>query len=94
MSFKEEVEGEYKLLCYVRDIFSNKEYDDRALIVYDVMPYEKIKIRNFKADIESPQVTGTRINLEALVDGGRELVYRYIIDGPVSEDSGYIRRNR
>lgn len=94
VSFKEEIEGEYKLLCYVRDIFSNKEYDDRALIVYDVIPYEKIKIRNFKADIESPQVTGTRINLEAVAEGGRELIYRYIIEGPVSEDSGYIRSNK
>ena len=94
VSFKEEIDGEYKLLCYVRDIFSNNEYDDRALIVYDIIPYEKIKIRNFKTDIESPQVTGSRINLASVVDGGRELIYRYIIEGPVSEDSGYIRSNR
>ena len=33
------------------------------------------------------------MNLLALVDGGRELLYRYIIEGPVSEDSGYIRGN-
>lgn len=94
VAFKEEIEGEYKLLCYVRDIFSNKEYDDRALIIYEIEPYEKIKIKVFKADVESPQVTGSRINLNAVVDGGRELLYRYIIEGPVSEDSGYIRSGR
>ena len=93
-SFKEDIAGEYKLLCLVRDVFSNKEYDDRALIVYDVIPYEKIKIRSFKTDIESPQVAGARINLNAIVDGGRELLYRYIIDGPICEDSGFIRSNK
>ena len=94
VSFKEDIPGEYKLLCSVRDVFSNKEYDDRAIIVYDVIPYKRIKIKSFKADIESPQVSGTRINLETKVEGGRELLYRYIVEGPVSEDSGFIRSNK
>lgn len=91
VTFKEKVPGEYKLLCLVRDMFSPKPFDDRAVIVYNVSPYNDIKIKSFKSDIKSPQSSGTVINLEALVEGGRELLYRYIIEGPVSEDSGYIR---
>lgn len=94
VSFKEEIAGGYKLLCLLRDMFSDKEFDDRALIVYEVIPYEKIKIKNLKTDVTSPQTTGTRISVEALVEGGRELLYRYIINGPVVEDSGYIRSSK
>lgn len=93
VSFKEKVSGDYKLLCLVRDVFSSKEYDDRAFIIYSVQPYENIKIRSFKADIKSPQPKDTVINLKANVEGGRELLYRYIIEGPVAEDSGYIRKD-
>lgn len=93
VTFKEKLPGEYKLLCHVRDMFSTNSFDDRAVIVYNVDPYNDIKIRSFKADIKSPQAVGTEVNLLALVDGGRELLYRYIIEGPVSEDSGYIRGN-
>lgn len=93
VTFKEKIAGEYKLLCQVRDMFSTKSFDDRAVIIYNVNPYNDIKIRSFKSDIKSPQASGTEINLVSLVDGGRELLYRYIIEGPVSEDSGYIRRN-
>ena len=93
VTFKEKLPGEYKLLCYVRDMFSTNSFDDRAVIVYNVNPYNEVKIRTFKSDIKSPQAVGTEINLLALVDGGRELLYRYIIEGPISEDSGYIRGN-
>ena len=93
VTFKEKIPGEYKLLCQVRDMFSTKTFDDRAVIIYNVNPYNDIKIRSFKSDIKSPQAAGTEISLISLVDGGRELLYRYIIEGPVSEDSGYIRRN-
>lgn len=93
VSFKEKVPGDYKLLCLVRDVFSSKEYDDRAFMIYSVQPYENIKIRSFKADIKSPQPKDTVINLKANVEGGRELLYRYIIEGPVAEDSGYIRKD-
>lgn len=74
-------------------MFSSKSFDDRAVILYNVDPYEEIKIRSFKSDVKSPQAAGTVINLKADVDGGRELLYRYIIEGPISEDSGYIRGN-
>lgn len=93
VTFKEKSPGEYKLLCYVRDMFSVNSFDDRAVIVYNVNPYNEVKIRSFKGDIKSPQAVGVEVNLLALVDGGRELIYRYIIEGPVSEDSGYIRGN-
>lgn len=93
VTFKEKVPGEYKLLCLVRDMFSSKPYDDRAIILYNVDPYKEVKIKNFKSDIKSPQAVGTVINLIADVSGGRELLYRYIIEGPVCDDSGYIRGN-
>lgn len=93
VSFKEKIAGDYKLLCLVRDVFSNKEYDDRAFIAYNVKPYEDIKIKRFKSDLKSPQPKDTIINLKSIVEGGRELLYRYIVEGPVAEDSGYIRKD-
>ena len=54
-------------------MFSTNSFDDRAVIVYNVDPYNKVKIRSFKSDIKSPQAVGTEVNLLALVDGGREL---------------------
>ena len=74
-------------------MFSSKPYDDRAIILYNVDPYKEVKIKSFKSDIKSPQAVGTVINLIADVSGGRELLYRYIIEGPVCDDSGYIRGN-
>lgn len=93
VSFQEKESGKYKLLCLVRDILSNKDYDDRAIMVYEVKPYNDINIKNFTTDIKSPQISGSTINLKADVEGGRELVFRYMIDGPIAEDSGYIRSN-
>ena len=93
VAFKESIAGEYKLLCLVRDMFSSKEFDDRAIIIYNVKPYDNIKIKSFKSNINSPQALGNEIKLVSIVEGGRELLYRYIIDGPISEDSGYIRNN-
>ena len=91
VSFQENEEGEYKLLCLMKDIFSNKEYDDRAVMVYEVKPYKAIRINSFKADVKSPQISGTDITFKVDASGGRELVYRYIIDGPIAEDSCYTR---
>lgn len=91
VSFQESEPGEYKLLCLMRDIFSNKEYDDRAVMVYKVTPYNEVKIRSFKADVKSPQASGTDITFKAEAQGGRELVYRYIVEGPIAEDSCYTR---
>lgn len=91
VAFKEEQAGDYKLLCLVRDMLSGKEYDDRAQISYKIKPYDKVKIKKFIPDVESPQAVGSDINLETMAVGGRELLYRYIIEGPLAEDSGYIR---
>lgn len=90
VSFKETEEGEYKLLCMVRDMLSVKEYDDRALMVYKVKPYTNVKINKFITDMNSPQINGTLIKLKAEAEGGIELLYRYIIEGPIAYDSGYI----
>lgn len=91
VSFSEKQKGDFKLLCYVRDIFSNKQYDDRACMMYTIKPYDEIKIRNFSSDLNSPQVTGTNITFKSSVIGGKEILYRYIVEGPVAEDTGYIR---
>ena len=93
VSYQEKEAGEYKLLCLVRDILSNKEYDDRAIMLYSVKAYNPINIKSFTPDTNSPQMNGSTINFKAEVDGGRELLYRYIVEGEVAEDSGYIRRN-
>lgn len=91
ISFSEGTKGEYKLLCYVKDLFSNKRFDDRAYIMYKVKPYNEIRIRKFSSDLNEPQVVGTKINFRASVNGGKEVLYRYIVEGPVAEDTGYIR---
>lgn len=93
LTYQESESGKYRLLCLVRDILSNKEYDDRAIMLYEVKPYKKVKIKNFTSHVSSPQVNGSSIFLKADVKGGNELVYRYIINGPIAEDTGYIRRN-
>lgn len=93
VSYQEKEPGEYRLLCLVKDILSNKEYDDRAIILYNVEPYNKIEIKNIRTDLKSPQLSENIINIKAEVEGGRELVYRYLIEGSMAEDSGYIRTN-
>ncbi len=91
VSICEREKGKYKLLCYVRDIFSNKAYDDRAAMVYFVKPYEKIKIRSFSSELSSPQLSGNTVTFKSSVMGGKEVLYRYIVEGPLAEDTGYIR---
>lgn len=91
VSYKENQQGEYKLLCLVRDILSTNSFDDRAVLHYKVKPYNKVVIKGLRADIKSPQLCGSIINLKAEVKGGRELVYRYLIEGPLNEDTGYTR---
>jgi hypothetical protein len=93
VTYQESEAGKYKILCMIRDILSNKDYDDRALMLYEVKPYNKVKIKNFTANVNSPQVNGSSIFMKADVKGGNELVYRYIVNGPISEDTGYIRRS-
>lgn len=91
VTYQEKIPGEYKLLCLVRDLLSKEEFDDRAIIHYDVIPYKEIKINSFEADLPSPQLKGTEIIFNSNVSGGRELLYRYIVEGPYCEDTGYIR---
>lgn len=93
VTYKEAVPGKYKMVCLVKDILSNNEYDDRALIIYNVKAYNKVKINNFTPNLSSPQIIGKPICLKADVSGGRELLYRYIINGPMAIDTGYIRRS-
>ena len=93
VSFYEREKGEYKLLCLVKDIFSHKDYDDRAYIMYEVKPYEEIKIKNFSSNLSERQLAGTEIELKAYAIGGDEVQYRFIVEGPVAEDTGYTRLN-
>lgn len=93
VSFSEKVYGDYKLLCLTKDMYSPKEYDDRAIINYKVKPYMDIAIQSFSSDLSSPQVCESIVTLKAVVSGGKELLYRFKIDGNISEDSGYIRNN-
>lgn len=91
VSYKEKEPGRYKLLCLVRDILSSREYDDRAILNYSVEPYEKVTIDKLYTDIKSPQLRGNIINVEALASGGIELIYKFVVEGPIAEDSGYTR---
>lgn len=89
VSYIEKGYGDFKLLCMVKDMYSKNEFDDRAVILYNVKKYREIKIIDFTADVTSPQLVGSIINLKAVVTGGKNILYRYVIDGNLSEDSGY-----
>lgn len=91
VSYKETESGKYKLLCLAKDMYSEKEYDDRALINYFVKPYRTIIIHNFLSAVSSPQTTETPVMLKAIVTGGKNLLYRFFIEGEDSLDSGYIQ---
>jgi hypothetical protein len=89
VSFTERVAGKYKLLCIAKDMYSQKSYDDRAILHYNVELYRPIKILSFTSDLSSPQLENTAINLKAITSGGNKLQYRFIIDGNDPRDSGY-----
>ncbi|AKA71734.1 triple tyrosine motif-containing protein [Clostridium scatologenes] len=93
VSYVESKSGEYRLLCLVKDMYSSKNFDDRAIINFFVKKYKDICIKTFTTDLNSPQLCETVINLKADVIGGKELLYKYIIEGNCNEDSGYIRTN-
>lgn len=86
--------GEFKLLCLAKDMYSTKEFDDRAVIFYKVKQYEKIKLQAFTTDLSSPQICGTDIELKAIAKGGENLLYRFNIEGAENKDSGYIESNK
>ena len=93
VSYIEEKKGDYKLLCMAKDMYSLHEFDDRALINYSVDPYEEIIIQSFTSDLSSPQVCDTPIIFKCISRGGKELLYKFMVNGTIKEDSGYIRKN-
>ncbi|MBC2582883.1 triple tyrosine motif-containing protein [Clostridium sp. DJ247] len=93
ISYTEKQSGNYRLLCLVKDMYSTNSFDDRAVINFKVKKYKEIFIKNFTADLNSPQLCEAGVTFKADVVGGKELFYRFIIDGNHSEDSGYTRRN-
>lgn len=90
LTYTEKGYGDFKILCFVKDMYSQNEFDDRALISYSVKKYREVKIESFTTDLSSPQLVKTNVNLKAVASGGKKLLYRYIIEGQSNEDSGYI----
>lgn len=90
VNFIEYNRGTYRILCLVRSMLSNKEYDDRAVLLYNIKPYKDIKIRDFVANLNSPQATESEITFSSIVEGGNNLLYRYRIKGPIEVDTGFI----
>jgi len=88
--YKEMEPGSYRILCLVKSILSNKEYDDRAVLMYNVKPYKDIKINSFVASLNSPQTTETEVEFTSEVEGGNSLLYRYKVNGPIEVDTGFI----
>ncbi|MBY6935786.1 triple tyrosine motif-containing protein, partial [Clostridium botulinum] len=93
VSYIEKDSGDYKLLCLVKDMYSQNEFDDRAMLKFTVKAYRDIVIRKFTTNLNSPQMTDTAIELKINAEGGKELLYKFIIKGKHMEDSGYIRNN-
>ncbi|KHD37001.1 triple tyrosine motif-containing protein [Clostridium acetobutylicum] len=90
LSYIEKGYGEFRILCFVKDMYSQNKFDDRAVISYTVKKYRDVKIKSFTTDLSSPQLLDTDVQLKALASGGKRLVYRYIIEGKGIEDSGYV----
>ncbi|MGL4654510.1 MAG: triple tyrosine motif-containing protein [Sarcina sp.] len=91
VAFTEDKSGSYKLMCYIRDMYSAKDFDDRALMNYKIKPYKDLKIKSITTDLTSPETVGENINIRAIVSGGKNVKFRFIVDGPYTEDSGYTR---
>lgn len=91
--YKENQAGSYKILCLVKSILSNKEYDDRAVLVYNVKPYRTVKVNSFVANFNSPQASETEIKFSSEVQGGNTLQYRYKVKGPIEGDTGYTNKD-
>lgn len=91
--FREEDEGDYRLLCAVKYMGSKNDYDDRALINYSVRKYNEAKIIEVSTDVVSPQYIGEAITIKVLAEGESKILYRFKIEGDKLEDSGYIEDN-
>lgn len=94
VSYIECGKGQYRILCLTKDILSNAEYDDRAVLVYNVKPYRDIEIKGFSADLSSPQVNGSEIKFKVEAEGGKELLYKYKINGEIEEDTGFVNESQ
>lgn len=93
VSYVENQSGDYRILCCVKPLLSNSEYNDRAVLVYNVKPYKKVAIDSFVTDVPSPQGSGSEIRLKAKAQGGNNLLYRYIVKGTIESDSGFIKED-
>lgn len=92
-SYIEKNQGNYKLLCMIKDMYSLEEYDDRAILNYEVKPYNDVKILSFNSDMASPQLLNREISFQTIAVGGKDLRYRFLIEGIHEEDSGFTRMN-
>lgn len=92
-SYIEKNQGNYKLLCMIKDMYSLEEYDDRAILNYEVKPYKDVKILNFNSDMASPQLLNREISFQTIAVGGKDLRYRFVVEGIHEEDSGFMRMN-
>ncbi|AYF54245.1 triple tyrosine motif-containing protein [Clostridium botulinum C] len=93
LSYTETNSGKYKLLCLAKDMYSPKKYDDRAILYYNVKPYKDVIIDSFLSDMSSPQIVNANIRFKCIAQGGKDLRYRFIIEGSKNEDSGYLKEN-
>lgn len=91
VAFTEDKSGVYKLMCYIRDMYSAKDYDDRALMNYKIKPYKDLNIKSLTTDLTSPETVGENINIRAIVSGGKNVKYKFEIEGPYTENSGYTK---
>lgn len=85
--------GNYKLLCYVKDMYSLEEFDDKAILNFTVRKYKEVKIREIITDRLSPQQTNEPILLKFIVDGGDDLLYKCVICGPEETNTGFVSDN-
>ena len=93
MYFIKRVNQEITSIMSCKSILSNKEYDDRAILIYNVKPYREVKINSFLASFNSPQASETEIKFNSEVQGGNSLQYKYKVKGPIGEDTGYTDNN-
>ena len=92
--YKEMEAGSYRILCLVKSMLSNKEYDDRAVLTYNIKPYKDVKINSFVASLNSPQTTETELKFTSEVQGGNNLVYRYKVNGLIEVDTGFVSEDK
>lgn len=93
VTFTEIIPGKYRLLCMIKDMYSHKKYDDRAILHYEIIKYKPIKILNFTSDLSSPQIEKIPIEFKAICTGGENLLYKFIIDGNLNESSSFSENN-